>query len=32
MQEAYKGNMDAAVFLGGNIFAANPNSSWAEKA
>ncbi len=32
MQEASKGNMDAAVLLGGNIFAANPNSRWAEKA
>ncbi len=32
MQAARAGDMDAAVILGGNLYAANPNSGWAEAA
>lgn len=32
MQEAARGGIDAAVLLGGNLLAANPNSTWATKA
>lgn len=32
MQAAHAGNVDAAVILGGNLFAANPNAAWAEEA
>ena len=32
LQAACAGEMDAAVVLGGNLFAATPNSVWAEKA
>jgi len=32
MQAASAGAMDAAVILGGNLYAANPNSAWAETA
>ncbi len=31
MQAADNGDIDAAVLMGGNMYAANPNSSWAEK-
>lgn len=32
MQAAFNGNVDAAVIMGGNLYAANPNSHWAEAA
>jgi len=32
MQAAADGRIDAAVLMGGNLFAANPNSIWAERA
>ncbi|WP_018996420.1 FdhF/YdeP family oxidoreductase [Hirschia maritima] len=32
MQAAYEGKVDAALIMGGNLYAANPNSLWAEKA
>ena len=32
MQAASVGDVDAAVLMGGNLFAANPNSAWAEQA
>ncbi len=32
MQAAHAGNVDAAVLMGGNLFAANPNSRWATEA
>lgn len=32
MQASAEGRIDAAVIMGGNLYAANPNSSWAEKA
>ncbi len=32
MQAADRGEVDAAVLMGGNLFASNPNSSWAERA
>lgn len=32
MQAADRGAVDAAVIMGGNLFAANPNSRWAEQA
>ena len=32
MQAAHSGNVDAAVMLGGNLFAANPNAVWAAEA
>lgn len=32
MQAAADGNMDAAVIMGGNLFAANPNAEWAAAA
>ncbi|MEM1262733.1 MAG: molybdopterin dinucleotide binding domain-containing protein, partial [Pseudomonadota bacterium] len=32
MQAAAAGNVDAAVLLGGNLFAANPNTEWASAA
>ncbi|HVY22719.1 MAG TPA: FdhF/YdeP family oxidoreductase [Steroidobacteraceae bacterium] len=28
MQAAYRGEMDAAIIMGGNLYAANPNSTW----
>ncbi|MFC7290579.1 FdhF/YdeP family oxidoreductase [Hirschia litorea] len=32
MEAAYNGQMDAAILMGGNLYAANPNSIWAEQA
>ncbi|MEM7611685.1 MAG: FdhF/YdeP family oxidoreductase [Pseudomonadota bacterium] len=32
MQAAARGDIDAAVLLGGNLFAANPDRDWAEQA
>ncbi len=32
MQAASEGRMDAAVLMGGNLYAANPDSQWAEAA
>ncbi|MEP5938264.1 MAG: FdhF/YdeP family oxidoreductase [Erythrobacter sp.] len=32
MKAADAGRIDAAVMMGGNLFSANPNTSWAEKA
>ena len=32
MQAAYAGEMDAAVIMGGNLYAANPDTGWAEQA
>ncbi len=32
MQAAEAGGVDAAVVMGGNLFAANPNAAWAERA
>ncbi len=32
MQAADRGDVDAAVLMGGNLFASNPNSAWAERA
>lgn len=32
MQQASKGEIEAAVLMGGNLFAANPNSDWATDA
>lgn len=32
MQAAERGEVDAAVLMGGNLFASNPNSAWAERA
>jgi len=32
MQAAARGEIDVALFLGGNLFGANPNSAWAEQA
>jgi len=32
MQAAHDGNIDAALIMGGNLFAANPNSAWAAEA
>ena len=32
MQAASRGEVDAAVIMGGNLFAANPNATWAEQA
>ena len=32
MQAAHAGNVDAAVIMGGNLFAANPNADWAKTA
>lgn len=32
MQAAERGEIDAALLLGGNLFSANPNSSWARRA
>ena len=32
MQAAADGEIDGALFLGGNLFGANPNSAWAEQA
>ena len=32
MRAASRGDVDAAVLMGGNLFAANPNSAWAEQA
>lgn len=32
MQAAHHGKMDAAVIMGGNLYAANPNSEWAAAA
>ena len=32
MQAAHDGEIDAAVIMGGNLFAANPDSEWAETA
>lgn len=32
MQSAAQGNIDAALIMGGNLLAANPNSKWAEQA
>lgn len=31
MQAAADGEIDAAVFMGGNFYAANPNAAWAER-
>jgi len=32
MQAAARGDIDVAVMMGGNLYAANPNSAWAEQA
>ncbi len=32
MQAADRGEIDAALVMGGNLYAANPNSAWAEEA
>lgn len=32
MQAAYRGEMDAAIIMGGNLYAANPNSAWSAAA
>lgn len=32
MQAAYRGEMDAAIIMGGNLYAANPNSTWSAAA
>ena len=32
MQAADRGDIDAAVLMGGNLYAANPDSRWAERA
>ncbi|MEM9208435.1 MAG: molybdopterin dinucleotide binding domain-containing protein, partial [Pseudomonadota bacterium] len=32
MQASERGDVDAAVLMGGNLFASNPNSAWAERA
>lgn len=32
MEAAARGEIDAAVIMGGNLYAANPNSAWAERA
>ena len=32
MQAADRGDIDAAVLMGGNLYAANPDSAWAERA
>jgi anaerobic selenocysteine-containing dehydrogenase len=32
MQAAERGDIDAALLLGGNLFSANPDSSWAKRA
>ena len=32
MQAAHGGDIDAAVIMGGNLFAANPNTAWATEA
>ncbi|MEE8307170.1 MAG: FdhF/YdeP family oxidoreductase, partial [Gammaproteobacteria bacterium] len=32
MQAAARGDIDVALIMGGNLYAANPNSSWAERA
>lgn len=32
MQAAYRGDMDAAVIMGGNLYAANPSEAWARAA
>jgi len=32
MQAAHRGEMDAAVIMGGNLFAANPNERWSRQA
>jgi len=32
MQAAYAGEIDAAIIMGGNLYAANPNTQWAERA
>ncbi len=32
MQAADAGQVDGAILMGGNLFAANPNSTWAERA
>lgn len=32
MQAAHAGEIDAAVLMGGNLYAANPNAAWAEEA
>lgn len=32
MQAAHNGKVDAAVIMGGNLFAANPDAKWAEQA
>lgn len=32
MQAASRGEIDAAVLMGGNIYAANPDTAWAERA
>lgn len=32
MQAAHAGEMDCAVIMGGNLYAANPSSNWAEEA
>lgn len=32
MQAAHAGDVDAAMIMGGNLYAANPNSAWAKKA
>lgn len=32
MQAAYRDEMDAAIIMGGNLYASNPNSQWAKNA
>jgi len=32
MQAAYRGDVDAAVIMGGNLYAASPNSAWSMEA
>eukprot|EP00903_Cladosiphon_okamuranus_P003384 g3382.t1 len=32
MQAAHRGDIDAAIIMGGNLYAANPDATWAEQA